>query len=168
MLAREGRLTCISGGTAPRRLRWLHVLMGFEPPATGYVSVDGEPLVGGCIGHLRKNIAFVPAALSTVGELVPYEPPTVADVLALRSNSRMGVTVSDVEAEACRTGAEGGKALLLALAALRRKAVLVVDSPAPASAGYLLDQARRQGSTVVAATDDEAVIALADNIVELT
>ena len=58
MLADEGQLTCITGGTAERRTRWLHVLMGFESPVSGIVSIDGEPLVGGCIAHLRKHIAI--------------------------------------------------------------------------------------------------------------
>ena len=164
LLAEEGCLTSITGGTAARRTRWLHVLMGFEAPVTGYVCVDGEPLAGGCIAHLRKNIAFAPSDLFTVGCIVPYEPPTADDVLALRRNRRLGLTVADVEAEAARTGATGKKAELLALATLRRKAVVVVDSPMGGSAAYLHSLAAQEGSTVIAATDDSAVIALADKI----
>ena len=169
MLADEGQLTCITGGTADRRTRWLHVLMGFgTPPAAGYVSVDGEPLAGGCIAHLRKHIAFSPASLQTVGELVPYDPPTIKDVLSLHANKSLNITEASIEEECRRTGATGQKGLLLALAKLRRKPVLLVDSPLAASATYLLQQAREEGRTVIVATDDATVIGLADNVVELT
>lgn len=167
LLADEGQLTFITGGTADRRTRWLHVLMGFEVPSAGCVSVDGEPLAGGCIAHLRKHIAFAPASLETVGQLVPYEPPTIEDVLSLRSNRGLSITEADIEEECRRTCADGQKALLLAVAVLRRKPVLLVDSPLAASAAYLQQQARQEGRTVIVATDDAAVIGLADNVVKL-
>lgn len=167
MLAEEGLLTCISGGTPQRRTRWLYALMGFEMPSTGYVSVDGEPLTGGCIDYLRKNIAFVPAALDTVGHIVAYEPPTTADVLALRSNRRMNITPQLVDDEKRLTEATGTKAELLALAVLRRKPVLVVDSPQATSASYLKRLATEKGLTVIVATAEEAVRDCADTVVEL-
>lgn len=167
LLAAEGVLTCITGGTSAHRTRWLHVLMGFERPADGYVSIDGEPLHdGGSIAHLRRHIAFVPASLDTVGEITPYEPPTTADVLALRGNRRLSIAEADIVGEERRTGATGQKARLLAVAVLRQTPVLLVDSPSAASAAYLHGLAA-EGRTVIAATDDEAVIAQADNVVEL-
>lgn len=168
LLADEGQLTCITGGTADRRTKWLHVLMGFEGPSAGCVSVDGEPLTGGCTAHLRKHIAFAPASLDTVGHLVTYEPPTPQDVLALHANKKLGITESDIEEESRRTGTTGQKALLLAVAVLRGKPVLLVDSPSAASATYLQQQARQEGRTVIVATDDTTVIALADNVVKLS
>lgn len=167
LLAQAGRVTCLTGGTAERRTHWLHALMGFETPLTGYVSVDGEPLTGGCIAHLRRNMAFVPARLDTIGEIVAYEPPTVNDMLTLRSNRRLKVSAADVAEEMGRTGATGQKAELLALAVVRRKPVLVVDSPSGASASYLHRLAAEQGVTVIAASDDAAILGCADNIVEL-
>lgn len=168
LLADEGQLTCITGGTALRRTRWLHALMGFEAPSAGYVSVDGEPLSGGCIAHLRKHIAFVPASLDVVGQLVPYEPPTVGDVLSLHANRHLNKTEADVEQESRRTGASGQKALLLALAALRRQPVLVVDSPSATSADYLHQLAAQEGRTVIVATDDDTIVSLADNVAKLS
>ena len=53
------------------------------------------------------------------------------------------------------------------MAVLRRKPVLLVDSPLAASATYLQQQARQEGRTVIVATDDAAVIGLADNVVKL-
>ena len=167
LLAREGCLTCITGGSAVRRTRCLLALMGFEAPTTGYVSVDGEPLTGGCIAHLRRNIAFVPASLETVGEIVTYEPPTVNDMLSLRSNSRLKVSAAALRQETERTGAAGQKGELLAAAVLRRKPVLVVDSPSVSSAGYLQRLAKQEGMTVIAATGDAEVLGCADSIVEL-
>ena len=167
LLADEGQLTCITGGTADRRTRWLHVLMGFEVPSAGCVSVDGEPLAGGCITHLRKHIAFAPACLETVGQLVPYEPPTFQDVLALHANKNLGINEADIEEECQRIGANDQKALLLAVAVLRRKPVLLVDSPLATSGSYLLQQAHQEGRTVIVATGDTTLIGFADNVVEI-
>ncbi len=183
LLADEGQLTCITGGSGERRTRCLYMLMGFEAPSGGCVSVDGEPLAGGCINHLRKHIAFVPSSLDTVGQLVPYEPPTIQDVLALRSNRGLAISEADVEEE-CRRAAgianplqqpasgrqdslRRQKVLLLAVAVLRRKPVLLVDSPLASTATYLQQQARQEGRTVIVATDDAAVVRLADNVVSL-
>lgn len=166
LLAREGQLTCITGGTAARRTRWLHALMGFEMPVTGYISVDGEPLTGGCIAHLRRNIAFAPASLDTVGQIVRYEPPEAADIFSLRSNRHAGITPADIDEECLRTGATGQKALLLAVAALRHKPVLIVDSPEGSSASYLHELAKREGRTVIVATDNSTIISQADCVVE--
>lgn len=168
LLAEEGHMTCVTGGTAACRTRWLYLLMGFELPAEGCVSVDGEPLTGGCIAHLRHNMAYVPASLDTIGEIVVYEPPTVNDMLQLRSNRRMKLGMADVEEEMKRTGTTGQKAELLAAAVLRRKPVLVVDSPAPESADYLHRLAEENGLTVIVATDEAAIIGCADSIAELT
>lgn len=167
MLAREGQLTCLTGGTASRRTRWLHAMMGFETPVTGYISLDGEPLSAEAIGGLRQFMAFVPSGLSAVGSIVVYEPPTAADMLSLRSNRHLGVSATDIEEECRRTGTTGDKARLLAAAVLRRKPVLLVDSPSGASANYLHSLAAQGGATVIAATDDALVIGRADNIVEL-
>ena len=174
LLADEGRLTCITGGTAMRRTRWLQALMGFEAPAEGYVSVDGEPLAGGCIAHLRRNIAFAPDCLTTVGELVPLTPPTIHDVLSLHANHRLAISEADIDEECRRTGMGSSdplqrqKGLLLAVAALRRKPVMIVDSPLSASAAYLHEMAAKEGRTVIVATDDVTVVGLADNVVKLT
>lgn len=167
LLAYEGRLTCITGGTAARRTRWLHALMGFESPSTGCISVDGEPLTGGCIYHLRRNLAFVPASLDAIGEIVCYEPPTMADMLSLRSNRRLKVGAAELEQEKGRTGATGQKAELLALAVLRHKPVLVVDSPSGTSADYLHRLAEQEGLTLIVASDDAEILGRADSIVEL-
>lgn len=167
LLAQEGCLTCITGGSAGRRTRWLYALMGFELPSAGYVSVDGEPLTGGCIAHLRRNIAFVPASLDTIGEIVPYEPPTLNDMLSLRSNRRLKIDAAAVEEEMGHTGITGQKAELLAFAVLRRKPVLVVDNPPGASAAYLHSLAEQEGLTVIVATDEAEILGCADSIVEL-
>lgn len=172
LIAREGQLTCITGGTASRRTRWLHAMMGFVAPDTGYISLDSEPLTPKNILHLRAFMAFVPRELATVGTIVAYEPPTVEEMLALRSNrkspqspprSQQNLLSSLAE----RTGATGDKARLLAAAILRQRPVLLVDSPSGASAFFLYQQATQTDTTVIAATDDALVLARADNIVKL-
>jgi hypothetical protein len=166
MMAHEGQLTCLTGGTPARRLRWLHAMLGFDPVVSGYISIDGEPLEPATYSLLRPLMAFAPAELPVQGEIVTYEPPTVQDVFALKANRELPISNGILTEEMKRTGMTGEQARLLAVAVLLDRPVLLVDSPSAASADYLHRQAAA-GRSVVAATDDPVVMRVADGIVEL-
>jgi ABC-type sugar transport system ATPase subunit len=192
LIAHEGQLTCLTGGTVSQRTRWLHAMMGFVTPDAGYISLDSEPLTPQNILNLRASMAFVPRELATVGTIVTYEPPTVEEMLALRCNRQSSprypfrppfpplfrratepppsphLQHASLSALAERTGATGDKARLLAAAVMRQRPVLLVDSPSGESAIFLHQQATQQGTTVIAATDNAQILKLADNIVKLT
>lgn len=163
MMAREGQLTCIVGGS-----RWLQAIMGFEDVLAGFISIDGEPLLPETAVALRRLMAFVPDRLQSVGTINTYEAPTAHDVFALMANRKQN-KASDIDtalkSEMERTGTNGQKARLLATSGLLKRNILLVDNPDAASLAYLKSQASA-GRIVIVASTDSNVVNAADNIVE--
>lgn len=168
LMAKAGELTCLTGGTAAHRTRWLLAMQGFESVVNGYISVDGEPLTVRSSSVFRKLMAYAPAKLCTLGEVTTYEPPSVQDVFGLKANRELPISNGILGEEMRRVGGDltDSRVQLIAVAALLNKPVLIVDNPPVQAAGYLKDWAR-QGRIVVAASDDEAVLRMADVVVEL-
>ncbi len=167
MRAMDGRLTCITGGTPYWRSRWLEALLGFEYPQRGFISIDGEPLTPSTLAELRALMAYVPSRLVGEGEVVVYEAPTVQDVFSLKANRDVPISNGILAEEHRHTGDNGPQGQWLAVAVLRKKPILLVDSPSAATADYLQRQAYAEGRTVIVASDDKAILDKADTIVEL-
>ncbi len=168
LMARERRIVCMTGGTAPQRLRWLHAMMGFVPVRSGYVSIDGEPLTAASAPALRSFMAFAPARLVPVGQVRRYEAPTVQDVFSLRANRELPIS-NGILAEETRRIAPGSsdpRAQLLAVALLLHKPILLVDDVLPEAMGYLRQKAA-EGATVVVTSAEPEVLAAADVVAEL-
>lgn len=169
LMAHEGELTCLTRcGASPAASPccWLHAIMGFEPVVAGYVSIDGEPLTPRSAFAMRRMMAFVPASLDTVGEVVSYEPPSVQDIFALKANRQLSISNGLLAEEMRKTGLTGMKAQLLAVASLLNRHILLVDRPATASLPFLRQQADA-GKIVVVASNDPSVISAADNVTEI-
>ena len=161
MMAREGQLTCLVGGS----VRWLHAILGFEPVVSGFISIDGEPLTPRSAVAMRRLMAFVPDSLDAVGQINVYDPPSVQDVFALKANRQQAISNGLLSEEMKRTGTTGIKAQLLAVAVLLNRRLLLIDRPDVASLPYLRRQADA-GRIVIVCSSDDAVIAAADNVVE--
>ncbi|MBR1415987.1 MAG: hypothetical protein IJ570_09030 [Prevotella sp.] len=170
LMAREGQLTCLTTVFAAAEssvlslTRWLHAMLGLEPVITGYISIDGEPVTAASAPLLRRQMAFAPAGLHSVGEVVVYEPPTVQDVFALKANRQLPITNGILSEEMKRTGTTGIKAQLLAVAVLLNRPILLVDRPAVASLGYLRQLAEK-GRTIIVSSADDAIVSAADQVV---
>ncbi len=179
MIAETGRMTCITGGTAERRSRWLLALLGFEPVCQGYVSIDGEPLTARTADDFRSQMSYSPRMLSAIGEVHVYEPPSVQDVFHLAANRDLPISNGILAEEMRRIMAHGlsdgaplpesevGRVRLLAVASLLSKPIMLVDTPPDFSASYLHRQAAG-GKLVVVASVDKALLAASDVVVELT
>jgi ABC-type sugar transport system ATPase subunit len=168
MMAEEGRMTCLTGGTAELRSRWLRVMLGFEPTLTGFVSIDGEPLTASAAPTLRQLMAYAPACLTSEGEVVVYEAPSVQDVFNLETNRECPISNGILSEEMRRVGADADdvRTRLIAVAVLLNRPILLIDNPPAAAALYLARQAR-QGKMVIVCSQESKVLEVADQIVEL-
>jgi ABC-type sugar transport system ATPase subunit len=167
LMACDGELTCLTRLGAPlgsTAVRWLHAMMGLEPTTGGFISIDGEPLTASSARSMRRLMAFVPAELGDVGQVVVFSAPTADDVFRLKAN-RNGKP-EQMEQEMALTGATGQKAQLLAVASLLRRPIWLVDRPVASSIPFLRRKAD-EGCTVVIASNDNAVVSKADNVVEI-
>lgn len=166
MMARERQVTCLTGGQAEVRSHLLLAILGLVPVKSGFVSIDGEPLQRKTAKRLRQMMAYVPSELKAVGEVTVYEAPTVQEVFNLKGNREAAISNGLLAEEMKRTGAPDEKARLLAVAVLRKRQILLVDTPHVDSADYLHALAV-QGHTVVVTSDERAILNMADDIVEM-
>ena len=166
MLAEEGQMTCLTGGSAQSRTGLLLAMMGLRAVKSGYVCLDGEPLTEKSVEEFRELMAYAPDQLVPEGEVRMYEPPTVQEVFGLKANRDLPISNGILAEEMKRTGAPAEKARLLAVAALRHKPILLVDNPAPESAAYLR-QLAGQGVLVVVTSMEAAIVQMSNQIVEL-
>ena len=167
MMARERRMTCITGATPSVRSRLLLAMMALEPVRNGIVSMDGEPLEQQTVALFRQMMAYVPAALKADGEVVVYEPPTVQDVFGLKANREAPISNGLLAEEMKRTGAlSDEKARLLAVAVLRQRPILLVEEPDGASADYL-HRLAADGRMVIVTSTDSLILSKADEVVEI-
>jgi hypothetical protein len=167
LMAREGQLTCLSGGSSQRRLRWLEAMMGFVPVLHGYISIDGEPLSTDTAKDFRRLMAFAPAKLPILGEVKTYEPPSVQGLFSLRANRTRPISNGILGEEMRRVGiADEAQAQLIAVAVLLGKPILLVDYPPVDALAYLL-QLARQGRIVVVTSDEAAFHSGSDLVVDI-
>lgn len=169
MIAREEQLTCLfaaEGQPASTALRWLHAMMGLEPIESGFISIDGEPLTPRSAPLMRQLMAFVPSALPSVGQVTVYESPTVQQLFALKANRQLPISNGLLKEEMLRTGTVGQQAQLIAVGALLKRPILLVDDPPAAAAGYLLAQAQK-GLAVIVASSRPAYTGAAHQVVQL-
>ncbi len=167
MMALEEQITCLTvpgGALHQTPVRWLFAMLGLEPVRHGFISIDGEPLSVRSASAIRKLMSYVPYRLDDVGEISVYHAPTAGDVFALKANRKAGKR--SLQEEERQTGAVGQQARLLATAVMLNRPVLLVDRPSALSMSYLRRQANA-GRTVIVASNDAAVIAASDNVVEI-
>ena len=168
MMAFDGQLTCISGGTGSQRTDWLYGILGFVPVRGGYISIDGEPLTPANAGAFRQLMAYVPKRLHTEGQIRRFEPPTVQDILDLKENRHLTITTGQLNREMKMIGCvDNEQTQWLALAVLRDRPILLVDSPLPQYLDYLRMQAQ-QGRVVIVTSDDETYRRESDVVIELS
>lgn len=145
LMAHSGQMTCLQGGGASRCLL---VMLGLAPVSRGFVSIDAEPLLPETASELRALMAYAPSQLATVGQICPYEPPTVQDVFSLKANRQLPISNGIFTEEVRRAGG----AELVAVAGLLNRPVLLCDNPPAAAVDYLSAQAAK-GRVVIVASD---------------
>lgn len=168
MLAKAGEVTCLTGGTPDHHTRWLSAILGFVNITHGYISIDCEPLTECSAHYFRKLVAYAPARLERVGEVTPYDPPTVQDVFSLKANRNLSISNGILSEEIRKINADSAdsRVRLLAVAVLLGKPILVVDNP-PADVGAYLRQQARKNNVVIVASNEPDILKCADKTIEL-
>lgn len=168
LMAMEGCVTCLTGGTPMRLTRWLHVLMGLDEVKAGFVCIDGEPFMERSVQALRRYMAYAPARLEPVGQVHVWNPPTVQDVFSLRENRNLSISNGILGEEMRHIAADTSdpRVRLLAVAALLNRPILLVDNPPASAARYLCEKAGK-GMTVVVASCDDAILQVAKEVVTI-
>ena len=185
-----GRMNAVAGASGSGKTTLLRLVAGLDRPDSGMVLLDAHDLAADDAESLaalrRRRIGYLAQEPTPVGFLSAEENI----VLALRSRgwdeaearaqaadvlARVGLS-ERARQRAGRLSAGEAQRLALARALASARGLLIVDEPtsrldeanATMTAELLSAAAREDGQTVLCATHDERLLALADNVVDLT
>ncbi len=185
-----GRMNAVAGASGSGKTTLLRLVAGLDRPDSGMILLDAHDLAADDAESLaalrRRRIGYLAQEPTPAGFLSAEENI----VLALRSRgwdedvartqaaaalARVGLT-ERARQRAGRLSAGEAQRLALARALASARGLLIVDEPtsrldeanATMTAELLSAAAREGGQTVLCATHDERLLALADSIVDLT
>jgi ABC-type lipoprotein export system ATPase subunit len=185
-----GRMNAVAGASGSGKTTLLRLVAGLDRPDSGAILLDAHDLAADDAEALaalrRQRIGYLAQEPTPVGFLSAEENI----VLALRSRgwdeaeararaagvlARVGLT-DRARQRAGRLSAGESQRLALARALASARGLLIVDEPtsrldeanATMTAELLSAAAREDGHTVLCATHDERLLALADHVVDLT
>jgi ABC-type lipoprotein export system ATPase subunit len=185
-----GRVNAVAGASGSGKTTLLRLVAGLDRPDSGAILVDAHDLAGADAESLaalrRQRIGYLAQAPSPIGFLSAEENIVLAlrtrgwderdaRTRAARALSAVGLT-ERARQRASRLSAGEAQRLALARALASARGLLIVDEPtsrldeanAVMTAQLLSAASIQDGQTVLCATHDERLLALADNIVDLT
>jgi ABC-type lipoprotein export system ATPase subunit len=185
-----GRMHAVAGASGSGKTTLLRLIAGLDRPDAGAILLDAHDLATDDAEALaalrRRRIGYLAQEPTPVGFLSAEENIVLAlrtrgwgeaeaRVQAARVLARVGLT-ERARQRAERLSAGEAQRLALARALASARGLLIVDEPtsrldeanAAMAAELLGAAARHDGQTVVCATHDERLLALADNVVDLT
>ncbi len=185
-----GHMNVVAGASGSGKTTLLRLVAGLDRPDSGAILLDAHDIAGDDAESLaalrRRRIGYLAQEPTPVGFLSAeenivfalrvrgWEEPE-ARVQAARVLARVGLG-ERARQRAGRLSAGEAQRLALARALASARGLLIVDEPtsrldeanATMTAELLSAAAREDGQTVLCATHDERLLALADNVVDLT
>jgi ATP-binding cassette subfamily C protein CydCD len=175
-----GRVTGLVGPSGAGKSTLLHLLLGFDQPTTGRITVGGTDLAGLDTDLWRAQIAWVPQNSrltgATVADAIRLGSPDAADADIARAALCAGIDFPlDTPLGRDATAISGGQArrVALARAILRDAPILLLDEPTehldPETERIITDALRTwlPGRTTLLVTHRPALLELCDTIVHL-
>ena len=175
-----GRITVLTGANGAGKTTLLRLLLGLVPAHRGELRVDGRPWHEVDRAAFRRGVGYLPqdggVFAGSVRDNVAYAAPVPAEARALQLLGQLGLEVAlDLPLGADGRPLSGGERQRLALARVltREPRLLVMDEPTnhldAASVPALLALLRSLPvpPVVLIVSHDPAVIAAADDVVEL-
>ncbi len=158
-----GEVVCICGSPSHTTPLLLAVL-GLEPLASGYITVEGEPVVPGSAPYFRQQMAYVPCHMprgrQTVWEIcqevlalkshadAPQDRKTIAAITARCATLGLEGTLLDKAADDV-TAQEMQLAMLAMASLLKRPMVLIDQCPQTEAVERLIHQMADEGAEVL-------------------
>jgi len=158
-------------------------IMGLQPLAGGYITMDGEPLTMSSAPYFRRYMSYLPADVDIVGDDVAS---LVSDMQFMRASKKTPFSKQQLFAEWQLLGMEPSlygrsikdldsslrQLLLLSMAGVLHRKVLLTDEPlrfqhdAEPVAKYLRRQAE-QGTVVIVSDSSRSLLQYSDNCVDV-
>ena len=167
-----GQLVCLSGPKGVGKTTVLRAVLGLQPIAGGYISIDGELLTPLSASYFRKDMGYVPT------RLVPIPgQERVADVsgllFGLSENQNVRTEETDDRPWHELTLAEQ-YLKLLTLVVRQRRRLFLIDEPPVALEGVALNavldclrELTASGASVLMVNNQLSISYLANNVILL-
>ena len=173
-IARDGKITCITGPEGSGKTTMIRTLMGFLPVKAGFVSVDGELLTIYSSHAFREMMVYLPQDTQALGLQMeePEAPQSEADDYAVWNE-----VLPSVEIPQPKAPLTPDEIVLLATKTLQEhveKPIVIADEPTALLSSeqayqlmQLLQQQAEQGKTVVIASSDPMVLDRANQVINI-
>jgi ABC-type lipoprotein export system ATPase subunit len=185
-----GRVNAVAGASGSGKTTLLRLVAGLDRPDSGTILVDAHDLADDDPESLaalrRRRIGYLAQAPTPIGFLSAQENIVLAlrtrgwnepDARARAAGALHAVGLTErARQRASRLSAGEAQRLALARALASARGLLIVDEPtsrldeanATLTAELLSAACRQDGQTVLCATHDERLLAVADDVVDLT
>jgi putative ABC transport system ATP-binding protein len=183
-----GQLTAVTGRSGSGKTTLLELVAGLRSPDSGELVLDGRVLTGlgreGRATIRRQRIGYLPQEPAPIGFLSPRENLTLALRVRGQADHSTAATVDAILAQLGledradqrveRLSAGEAQRVALARAVACARGLLIVDEPTSrldehtaALVAGVLRRLTAGGQTLICATHDEALAALADEVIVL-
>lgn len=173
---KEGELVCLTGPSGCGKTTLLKAIMGFVPPHTGTISVNGITLSPRTAYHIRHQVAWMPQGLSLpcerVREMVhlPFDLKvnrgvSFSETTLLDHFNTLGLEKGLIDKRLHEISGGQRQRILLAITAMQEKPLVIIDEPTSAldhasteKALQFVQQLAAKGKTILAVSHDPRFI----------
>lgn len=183
MTLRPGEVTVMVGHSGGGKTTTLSLLLGFEQPTSGQITVDGTPLSQLDLGAWREQIAYVaqePGMVNgTIADNIRLGDPEATEEQMRSALDRSGGELLDLsrhvgdDAEGLSAGERRRVAMARALLRIELGGanLLVLDEPTAGldqkTEARVVDSLRSSGVGALIVTHRDAILNLADQVIEV-
>ncbi|WP_277031983.1 thiol reductant ABC exporter subunit CydD [Propionimicrobium lymphophilum] len=183
MTLRPGEVTVMVGRSGGGKTTTLSLLLGFEQPTSGQITVDGTPLSQLDLGAWREQIAYVaqePGMVNgTIADNIRLGDPEATEEQMRSALDRSGGELLDLsrhvgdDAEGLSAGERRRVAMARALLRIELGGanLLVLDEPTSGldqkTEARVVDSLRSSGVGALIVTHRDAILNLADQVIEV-
>lgn len=174
-IARDGKLTCLTGSEGSGKTMFIRTLMGFLPVKEGFVSVDGELLTVHSAHAFRKMMVYLPQQIQMLRHHL--SPDACLQSYEADEYAVWNAVLPIVEPEREPEPLSPDDIFLLAERTIREAAdrqIIIADEPAAHLSPELtlrmialLKEQASQGKTVLIASRRPQVVAQANQVINL-
>ena len=157
-----GDVVCLCGPSGSGKSRLLLAMMGLEPVAQGFITLDGELITPGAGAYFRKMIAYVPQRLP---QSLPQDPVKLSELYSMAfASSRekpdkgkllekwqhVGIDKSLFDKTLDKINAVDLRTILLSFTLLQRRPIVLIDGvPQVMQAAMIIRELVSMGSEVI-------------------
>lgn len=175
----EGQVLCVTGPSGSGKTRLVETILGFWPLESGYITVEGEPVVVGSAVYFRERMFYVPqdvtfnsgkvdGLITQVFGLKVHHGKALDKEQLMQLWQMLGLDEGLYRAMLREVPAPQLQKIMLSMAALLRQSMILIDGmPMDEPAKQYITHLKHMGSIVILTAREEQQAAWCDKMVRL-